>query len=142
MYIALFARQDLLRAVGALTTMITRWDELCDRKLFRIIKYINGAVEWQQVGFVGDTTEHLQLGLFSDADFAGDRADMNKPIGCVFWPYMAHTAFPALRAEQKANGGVTQHRRGRNRGGRPRSSNERAASLTALGKVTGPPIAA
>ncbi len=35
MYIARFARQDLLRAVGALTTMITRWGEMCDRKLFR-----------------------------------------------------------------------------------------------------------
>ena len=32
MYIARFARQDLLRAVGALTTMITRWGETCDRK--------------------------------------------------------------------------------------------------------------
>ena len=37
MYIARFTRQDLLRACGALTTMITRWDERCDRKLFRII---------------------------------------------------------------------------------------------------------
>ncbi len=38
MYIARFARPDLLRAVGALSTMITKWDELCDRKLYRIIK--------------------------------------------------------------------------------------------------------
>ena len=41
MYIARFARPDLLRAVGALTAMVTRWDELCDRKLLRIIKYID-----------------------------------------------------------------------------------------------------
>ena len=64
MYIARFARQDLLRAVGALTTMITPWGELCDRKLFRIIKNINGTVDWRQIGFVGDTTENPQLGLF------------------------------------------------------------------------------
>ncbi len=38
MYIARFARPDLLRAVGALTTMITKWGELCDRKLYRIFK--------------------------------------------------------------------------------------------------------
>ena len=37
MYIARFARPDLLRAVGALTTMITKWTPLCDKKLFRII---------------------------------------------------------------------------------------------------------
>ena len=30
MYIARFARQDLLRAVGTLTTIITRWVEMCD----------------------------------------------------------------------------------------------------------------
>ncbi len=71
MYIARFARQDLLRAVGVLTTMITRWDERCDRKLFRIIKFINGAVSWRQVGFIGDSPSNLQHGLFSDADFAG-----------------------------------------------------------------------
>ena len=83
MYIARFARQDLLRAVGALTTMITRWDALCDRKLFRIIKHISGTVDWRQIGFVGDTTENLQLGLLSDADFAGDRADVKRHIRSV-----------------------------------------------------------
>ena len=31
MYIARFARPDLLRAVGALSCMITKWDYLCDR---------------------------------------------------------------------------------------------------------------
>ena len=39
MYLARFARPDLLRAVGALSTLITKWTTLCDRKLFRIIKY-------------------------------------------------------------------------------------------------------
>ena len=36
MYIARFARPDLLRAVGVLSTMITKWDTLCDRKFFRV----------------------------------------------------------------------------------------------------------
>ena len=107
MYIARFARQDLLRAVGALTAMITRGDELCDRKLFRIIKYINGTVDWRQIGFVGDTTENLKLGLFSDADFAGDGADMKSTSGVFLALYGPHTFFPALSTEQKANGGVT-----------------------------------
>ena len=70
MYIARFARPDLLRAVGALSTMITKWDCLCDRKLLRIIKYINGSAGWRQIGFIGDGPEELELGLFSDADFA------------------------------------------------------------------------
>ena len=74
MYIARLARPDLLRAVGALTIMITKWTPLCDRKLFRIIKYRNGSVAWRQIGFIGDKADSLELGLFSDADFAGDTA--------------------------------------------------------------------
>ena len=46
------ARHGLPRAVGALTTMITRWGETCDRKLFRIINYTNGAVSWRQIGLI------------------------------------------------------------------------------------------
>ena len=42
MYIARFARQDVFRAVGALTAMITRWDEMCDRKQLRVIKHLMG----------------------------------------------------------------------------------------------------
>ncbi len=63
MYIARFARQDLLRAVGALTTMIALWDEACDRKTVRKIKYINGTVSWRQVGFIGDSPNNIQLGV-------------------------------------------------------------------------------
>ena len=74
MYIARFAGQDLLRAVGALTTMITRWGEMCDRKLFRIIKYINGSLEWRQVGLIGDQPDDLHIGLFP------------TPILLAIWP--------------------------------------------------------
>ena len=74
MYIARFARPDLLGAVGALFTMIARWDTLCDRKLLRLIKYTNGTTQWRQIGFVGDGPDDVSLGLFSDADFAGDKS--------------------------------------------------------------------
>ena len=107
MYIARLARQDLLRAVGALTTMITRWDEICDRKRLHIIKCINGTASWRQIGFVGDTSENLQLGLFPDADSAGDRADMRNTSGVFLAVYGPHSFCPALRAEQGADGGIT-----------------------------------
>ncbi len=71
----------MLRAGGALTTMITRWDETCDRRLFRIIRYLNGTVAWWQIGFIADGPDELELGLFSDADFAGDRYAMRNTSG-------------------------------------------------------------
>ena len=107
MYIARFARPDLLRAVGALTTMVTRWDELCDRKLFRIVRYINGTVDWRHIGFVGDTTENIEIGLFSDADFGGDRADMKSTSGVFLALYGPHTFYPLAAQSKKANSGVS-----------------------------------
>eukprot|EP00972_Heterocapsa_arctica_P095808 14133799-Heterocapsa_arctica.AAC.1 len=50
LYGARLARFDLLRAVGALATTITKWDSK---------------------GYVGDSAEMFQLTLCSDADFGG-----------------------------------------------------------------------
>ena len=86
--------------------MVTRWDELCDRKLCRIIKYINGTVDWRQVGFVGDTTDNLEIGLFSDADFGGDRADMKSTSGVFLALYGPHTFYP-LAAQSKKQTAVS-----------------------------------
>ena len=96
MYIARFARQDLLAAARALTTMITKWGEMRDRKLFRIIKYMNGSAEWRQIGFIGDTPDELELELFSDADFVGDRADMRSTSGVFLALYGTHSFFPLM----------------------------------------------
>eukprot|EP00972_Heterocapsa_arctica_P111151 16364210-Heterocapsa_arctica.AAC.1 len=52
LYGARLARFDLLRAVRALATTITKWNSECDR-------------------YIGDPAEKLQLTLYSDADFAG-----------------------------------------------------------------------
>jgi hypothetical protein len=106
MYIARFARPDLLRAVGALSCMITKWDSLCDRKLFRIIKYINGSIAWRQIGFIGDSHDELHLGLFSDADFAGDKATMRSTSGMFLALYGPHSFFP-LGAQSKKQTAVS-----------------------------------
>ncbi len=60
-YLARLGRQDLLRAIDALTAMITKWDELGDCKLFRFIRYINGSTKWRHIGFVGDKPSELRF---------------------------------------------------------------------------------
>jgi hypothetical protein len=102
LYIARLARSDLLRAVGALSTMITKWDSLCDRKLFRIIRYINGSTGWRQIGFIGDGPDEPEFGLLSDADFAGDREAM-RSTSSVF---LALLRFP-LAAQSKKHTAVS-----------------------------------
>ena len=68
--------------------------------VFRIIKYINGSVAWRQIGFIGDDADPLELGLFSDADFAGDRVGMRSTSGVFLALYGPHSFFP-LAAQSK-----------------------------------------
>ena len=76
------------------------------RRLLRIIKHINGSAGWRQVGFIGDGPEELELGLFSDADFAGDRDAMRSASGVFLALYGPHSFFP-LSAQSKKQTAVS-----------------------------------
>ena len=59
LYAARLARFDLLRAIGMLSTMITKWDLTCDKKLHRIIAYINNSLDLAMISWVSiDTKPH------------------------------------------------------------------------------------
>ncbi len=51
--------------------------------------------------FIGDSPDKLQLGLFSDADFAGDRADMRSTSGVFLALYGDHSFFPLSGQSKK-----------------------------------------
>ena len=61
MYLARFARDELKRAIGHLATKFTVWDDLCDQKLYRIIRFMVGSHDWRQLGFLGDNLKDLKL---------------------------------------------------------------------------------
>ena len=75
MYAARNCRFDLLRAVGALARRLTKWGELEDRKLRRLIEYTHSPHDLQMVGFVDDRPEELELAQYSDAGFVSDKSD-------------------------------------------------------------------
>ncbi len=62
---------------------------------------MNGSAEWRQIGFIGPTPDELELGLFSDADFAGDRADMRSTSGVFLALYGTHSFFPLMGQSKK-----------------------------------------
>ena len=101
MYLARFARDDLKRAIGALATKITKWDALCDKKMLQVIRYLVATREWRQIGFIGDNFDELRLGLFTDADFAGDRSDMKSTSGVFLALYGRHSFYPLGSASKK-----------------------------------------
>ena len=62
---------------------------------------VNGSVAWRQIGFIGDTADDLQLGLFSDADFAGDKATLRSTSGVFLALYGNHSFFPLSSQSKK-----------------------------------------
>ena len=44
LYGARMGRYDLIRPVQALASLITKWDGLCDKKLHRLVCYINSTL--------------------------------------------------------------------------------------------------
>ena len=61
----------LLRAVCALAQRVSKWDRICDVKLYRLICYVNCSLDVRMTGWIGDDPPSLTLHLFADADFAG-----------------------------------------------------------------------
>ena len=94
MYLARFARFDLLRAVSALSTFITKWGKLQDKKLYRIIRYLKFSREYRQIGFIGDNWKDIGLCLFTDSDFAGDQETKKSCSGVFLGLYGPNTFYP------------------------------------------------
>lgn len=94
MWVGRFAWRDIGRAVGHLATKVSRWTPLEDKKLHRLMSYLHHSREFRQIGFIGDELEDLRLGLFTDADFAGDKATMKSTFGVVVALYGPNSFFP------------------------------------------------
>ena len=54
LYGARMGRYDLIRPVQALASRVTKWNHLCDRKLHRLISYVNSTLDLHLYGWVGD----------------------------------------------------------------------------------------
>ena len=91
---ARMGRYDLLRAIQALAQKLAKWDELCDRKMLRIIQYLKHTKSVRQIGFVGDPTDEISISVFTDADFAASREDMKSTSGVFVCLHGPNTFYP------------------------------------------------
>ena len=81
LYVARMARPDILRATCMLVRRVAKWCPDCDRRLHRLVSYLQTAKEAQQYAYVGDDFMSCRLALFCDADFAGDKSDSKSTSG-------------------------------------------------------------
>merc|ERR1712039_860804 len=100
------ARFDLLRAVCFLAQYITKWDENCDKRLYRLMCYINSTTHYRQTGWIGDDRDQLQVHLFADADFAGDSKTSKSTSGVHLVLLGPNSVFP-LAGQCKKQGCVS-----------------------------------
>ena len=100
MFVARWARVDLLRAVGHLSTSLHYWNEGCDKKLLRLMSYVNCTLGHRQVGFIGDSLVECELAVYADANFA-ERSDSKSTTGGFVALMGAHTFYPLGRLSKK-----------------------------------------
>jgi hypothetical protein len=101
LYGARMCRYDLLRPVCALAARVTKWDVDCDRKLHRLMCYINSSLSVKMIGKVGDAMDDLVLGLYADADFAGCPITLRSTSGVFLRVEGANTSFPLAGMSKK-----------------------------------------
>ena len=106
LYAARMARFDLLRAVCGLAQFITRGGDECDRKLFRLVCYINSTFELRMTGWAGDVCDRFVPHVFADADFAGCSNTSRSTSGLLSCMLGPNTVFP-FTGQSKRQGCVS-----------------------------------
>ncbi|CAE8585895.1 unnamed protein product, partial [Polarella glacialis] len=103
LYGARLARFDLLKAVAGLASKVTKWSVSFDKRLFRLMCYINDSKGLKMRGYVGrdDKAEDLFLRLFADADFAGCRDTARSTSGVFLGTYGKNTFVPVAAQAKK-----------------------------------------
>ena len=69
-------------------------DKACDKRLNRLISYIDHTCEYKQYCYVGNTAKRCRLGLFQDSDFVGDLEDSKSTSGGTLCIFGSHTFVP------------------------------------------------
>ena len=71
-YLARIGRPDMLWTMDHLAMSLTKWNRACDGRLPRLTRYIRHTGNYRQNCHVGNNASECKLGLFHDADVAGD----------------------------------------------------------------------
>ncbi|CAE7231161.1 unnamed protein product [Symbiodinium sp. CCMP2592] len=77
-----------------LATKVQKWSRNDDKKLLRLISYIDSTKTHRLVGAVSDGPRELHLALYVDADFAGERDDAKSTSGGFLVLKGPNTFFP------------------------------------------------
>ena len=77
-----------------MATKVQAWSKADDKKLLRLIQYINSTPHYKLAGVINDPPEKFELYLYVDADFAGDKAHAKSTSGGLLVFKGPSTHFP------------------------------------------------
>ena len=96
LYAARLCRYDLLRATCRLAQYVIKWTVECDKRLLRLIRYIDSSKHLRQAGWVGDSIDKLEPHLYADSDFAGCEQSQRSTSGAHLNIEGPNTRFPII----------------------------------------------
>ena len=101
LYAARYARFELLRAIGFLACHVAKWDVQCDRRLHRLMSYIEHTLDHRLCGWTDGDCETVNLHLYSDADFGGCNDTNKSTTGVYIAAEGKHTKWPISGLSKK-----------------------------------------
>ena len=81
LWLGRLARPDIIKPIGDLSTKVQSWTANCDKRLYRLLCYIHATIDHRLVAHITDPAKDLQLTLYSDADFAGEKEHTRSTNG-------------------------------------------------------------
>ena len=94
LWLGRLARPDIIKPINDLATKVQSWTKVEDKKVLRLIQYIDSTKHFRLVGHVNDNPEDLYLSLFADADFAGEKEGARSTSGGYLVLKGPNTNFP------------------------------------------------
>ena len=98
---ARLARPDLSRQVCRLASKVSKWTRNDDRRLQRLMEYMNSTKHYTLKAEIGDNGDDIELWLFVDADLAGDSEDTKSTSGGFLVIVGPSTWFPVTWIHNK-----------------------------------------
>ena len=91
LWLARLARPDIQKPIGDLATNVQCWSRAEDKKLYRLICYLNTTAHYRLVGRVNDPAEHLHL-VFLSTQILQVIATLRdrRPAVTWCWPGQTH----------------------------------------------------
>ena len=99
LWLARLARPDILRPINDLATRVQRWTRADDKRVLRLVQYLQSSLYYRLIGYIG--LEDVRLRLYVDADFAGETKDAKSSSGGYLVLVGEKTYFPLVWVSKK-----------------------------------------